>query len=116
MVVHGEVGIEVCAFVICDFLIFFWERRAQGKGGEMGKVELVGLVEVVVFWGGLRGLLRGVGMGCGCRCGMEMEMEISGGLERSRGEGEEARKGNWGGRGLGGVLILIRRFKYLRII
>lgn len=35
--------------------------------------------------------------------GMEMKMEISGGLERSRGKGEEARKGKWGGRGLGGV-------------
>jgi len=55
----------------------------------------------------------GVGVGWD---GMEMKMEISGGLERSRGEGEGARKGKWGGRGLGGVLILIRRFKYLRII
>jgi len=30
----GEVGIEMCAFVICDFfLIFFWRGVLKGKGG-----------------------------------------------------------------------------------
>ncbi len=80
----------------CDLRIFFFlERRAQGKGGEMGKVELVGLVEVVGFFGG--------GFGCGMWDGMRRDGDGDGDLwgvgeeQRSRGEGEEARKGKRGG-------------------
>ncbi len=51
VMMNEKVRIEVCSFMICDFFFFLGEACSR-EGGEMGKVELVGLVEVVVFWGG----------------------------------------------------------------
>jgi len=55
----------VCFCDLRFFNFFLGEACSRERVGEMGKVELVGLVEVVVFWGGGGGLLRGLGVGCG---------------------------------------------------
>ncbi len=94
----GEVGIEVYAFVICDFFLGFLERRAQGKGWvRRGWSSLLGLWKWWFF-----GVVVVEGVGCGMARDGDEDGDFWGvGKEqRKRGGGEKGEMGRerawWG--------------------